>query len=79
MDKCLDLFFQKLDQIERRNCYACSIDSPSQRGHECYSLQRSLDGKETKYDYANKAIEELLIEEKIDEHDSLLIKTWLRI
>ena len=25
MDKCLDLFFEKLTEIEKRNCYACSI------------------------------------------------------
>jgi hypothetical protein len=69
MDDKLDIFFQKLDEIERGKWYACSIDSPSQRGHDCFYLQRSLDGKETKYDYAYKVLEELLYEKKIDQHD----------
>jgi hypothetical protein len=79
MDKCLDEFFEKLDEIEKRNCFACSIDSPSQRGHHCYNLQRSLDGTETKYDFAFLALKELLAENKIDNHDFNLLKIWLKL
>ncbi len=79
MDKCLDVFFEKLNEIAKKNCYACSIDSPSQRGHHCYNLQRSLYGKESKYDYANVALRELLNEKKIDDHDYTLLKIWLKL
>jgi hypothetical protein len=38
----LDIFFQKLDEIERGKWYACSIDSPSQRSHDCFIYKEVL-------------------------------------
>jgi hypothetical protein len=53
----ISLFYKSLNEIEIKNCLACFYESNSQKRHTCYGLQRSIDGKETKFLFSKDALE----------------------
>ena len=71
-------FYKTLNEIEIKNCLACFYESNSQKGHTCYKLQRSIDGKETKFLFAKDALELLLTQNTISLAESQILEKWLR-
>jgi hypothetical protein len=77
-ESLIQLFYKTLNEIEINNCLACFYESNSQKGHTCYGLQRSIDGKETKYLFAKDALELLLSQNTISISESDILEKWLR-
>jgi hypothetical protein len=74
----ISLFYKTLNELEIKNCLACFYESNSQKGHTCYGLQRSIDGKETKYLFSKDALELLLSQNTISISESHILEKWLR-
>jgi hypothetical protein len=69
-----DIFNEKLFEIESRFCPACNYTQASQKGHICWSWNRSIIF-EDKNMWSDLACEELLFEEKLTLQ---LIREWLK-
>ena len=74
----LQIFNDKLYEVETRFCAACNYSQQSQKGHTCWNGFRHIINDD-KYGYANFTLEELLFEKKISKDDILIIKEILRI
>jgi hypothetical protein len=54
----LEIFLEKLNEVETRCCSACNYTQQSQKGHTCWNGYRHVTN-EDQYGYAFVALEEL--------------------
>jgi len=73
----LEIFFEKLNEVETRYCSACNYTQQSQKGHTCWNGFRHVTNDD-EFGYAFVALEELEDSKIFTKDDIAFIELFLK-